>query len=165
MAVRRDDTVAKALCYHTRLVAAARRWLLDKNDAEDVVQEVLVLVHQRKAPFESDEHLRAWLIRACRHRSISRNRSAVWRARGADPDMLADAAVSWGALDGSEDLAVLLSPLPNAQRQAVLLRYVAGMSVKEIAIAVKVPIGTVETRLKRALRTLRQTQLHLLFKK
>ncbi len=45
-----------------------------KEDAEDVCQEVLIALLNRKEPFKNNEHMKAWLIRAALHRSKNTHR-------------------------------------------------------------------------------------------
>ena len=52
-------------------------------------------------------------------------------------------------------LAAVLAGLNEAQREIVLMRFVDGMSLKEIAGALDVPLGTVKSRLHHALQALR----------
>jgi RNA polymerase sigma-70 factor (ECF subfamily) len=53
------------------------------------------------------------------------------------------------------ELTAVLAGLNEAQREIVLMRFVDGMSLKEIADALDVPLGTVKSRLHHALQTLR----------
>jgi len=52
-------------------------------------------------------------------------------------------------------LAAVLRILPDQQREILLMRFVDDMSLQEIAAALNIPVGTVKTRLYRALRELR----------
>ena len=63
------------------------------------------------------------------------------------------------AVDGTEDLQELegaLAELPIIEREAVTLFYLQELSLNEVAEALKVPVGTVKSRLFRARRLLRQ---------
>ena len=48
-----------------------------KEDAEDVCQEVLIALLNRKEPFKNNEHMKAWLIRAALHRSKNTHRTGT----------------------------------------------------------------------------------------
>jgi len=52
----------------------------------------------------------------------------------------------------------VLANLPPAQREVLLLRFVDGLSLQEIADALEIPLGTVKSRLHHALETLRQDE-------
>ena len=51
----------------------------------------------------------------------------------------------------------LVAGLPDGQREVVLLRFVDDMTLKEIAAALEIPLGTVKSRLHLALEALRET--------
>ena len=54
------------------------------------------------------------------------------------------------------ELAAVLAALPPGQREALLMRFVDGMTLTEIAAALRIPCGTVKSRMHNALQTLRQ---------
>jgi RNA polymerase sigma-70 factor (ECF subfamily) len=57
--------------------------------------------------------------------------------------------------DARPELAAVLDGLPEGQREVLLMRFVDGMSLQEIAAALSIPEGTVKSRLHYGLRTLR----------
>ena len=59
---------------------------------------------------------------------------------------------------GRAQLAGVLAGLPEAQREVLMLRFVDGLSLSEIAAALDVPLGTVKSRLHNALSALRQDE-------
>ena len=58
-------------------------------------------------------------------------------------------------VEGNHTVVKLLSSLSDAQREVLLLRYVDGMSLKEIALAAGIPEGTAKSRLHHALAAIR----------
>jgi len=144
------------------------RWLT-RNDAEaeDVVQDACV----RAIRFFSslrDDNPRAWLFTIVRNTWYSRVSRRAHVAAGA---ALSDEQHQWpdDALDPEERLlqqhtvAVVraaLEQLPVDFREAIVLREIEGLSYKQIAAVVGVPIGTVMSRLARARERL-QTILKL----
>jgi RNA polymerase sigma-70 factor (ECF subfamily) len=58
----------------------------------------------------------------------------------------------------TEDLRFVLTALPEEQREVLLLRFVDGLSLAEIAEVMDIPLGTVKSRLHNALQTLRQDE-------
>jgi RNA polymerase sigma-70 factor (ECF subfamily) len=134
------------------------RWLT-RNDpeAEDVVQDACV----RAVRFFSslrDDDARAWLFAIVRNTWFSRasRRTATAETRLAD-DAAGD--VADGMLDPEERLLQqhtvtrvrdAIEQLPVDFREVLVLRELEGMSYKEIATLVQVPIGTVMSRLARA---------------
>lgn len=125
-----------------------------REDALDLAQEAFVELLAALDAFEPGGSLRAWLRRVVLHRAID-------AARGADRARRVEAALEdvldRATADGGEraDLARVLRGLPSEQREVVLLRFVDGFELGEIATALDVPLGTVKSRLHQALQTLR----------
>lgn len=148
-----DETVLP----HLNAAFNYARWLT-KNDteAEDVVQDACVRAMRYFSTFRDDD-ARAWLFAIVRNAWYSRvsSRTGVTDAmRSATPDEQPDEA-----LDPEERLlqqhtvAVVraaLERLPVDFREVIVLREIEGLSYKEIASVVSVPLGTVMSRLARA---------------
>lgn len=142
------------------------RWLT-KNDAEaeDVVQDACVRA-MRYFPTLRDSDARAWVFTIVRNTWYSRlSRSAtVMEATSLDDarDERPDEALGPEALllqqQAIARVRSALEQLPSDFREVIVLRELEGLSYKEIAAVVQVPIGTVMSRLARA----RDRLLHLL---
>lgn len=142
---------------------AALRMAGDHADAEDVAQEALVKAYAAFDSFELGTNFRAWILRIVTNTYINE-----FRRRRRAPDM-----TTWDLL-AREDLgkasreqgdddpqdAVLesqldaeveeaLAGIPDVFREAVVLCDMQGMSYREIADALDVPIGTVRSRIAR----------------
>jgi len=134
------------------------RWLTkNEADAEDVVQDAYV----RALRFFSslrDEDARAWLLTIVRNtwygRFPRRAGAAVMTMVEEDADNRAD-----GSLDPEaqliqqqtvEHVRLALETLPTDFREVLVLRELEGLSYKEIATIIDIPIGTVMSRLARA---------------
>lgn len=133
-------------------------------DAEDLVQETLLRAYRGIAAFDG-QHPRAWLLTILRNASANRYRRQRPHLLD-DPDAAADrlAAVPDRAGDPEEiivgrsfDAAVdaALRSLPDKYRQVVQLVDVDGLSYAEAAQLLKVPQGTVMSRLHRARKRIR----------
>ncbi len=130
------------------VVRLAHRVAGSPDDALDVLQEAFLYL-LRKAP-ELDLRVRftSFFYPVVRHLALARRRR---RAQRRDAEPLVDAApVALG-----EELVAALCCLPDEQREAVLLRFVDGLSLQEVAEAQGVPLGTVKSRLHGALAVLR----------
>jgi RNA polymerase sigma factor (sigma-70 family) len=142
------------------------RWLT-KNDseAEDVVQDACVRA-MRYFPTLRDSGARAWFFTIVRNTWYSRlsRSAAVMEATPLDDarDERPDEALGPEALLLQQHAVArvrdALQQLPSDFREVIVLRELEGLSYKEIAAVVQVPIGTVMSRLARA----RDRLLHLL---
>ena len=149
--------------YAGRVLAYARRLgrgrqagrSMAQDNAEDVVQEVFVAVWRRAASFRPDRGEPAgWLY------SITRNKLVDhWRRSGEaeELDELDDGRLA-GA-DEAEDLRLTvrqaLSRVEPAQRRAIELAYFGGLTYEETAKRLELPLGTLKSRIRSGLKTLR----------
>jgi RNA polymerase sigma-70 factor (ECF subfamily) len=145
-------------------LGAARRlarWLLpNEHDAEDVVQEASLRAFRYFRTFTGGNG-RAWFLR------IVRNTCSGWRSRtlatrmdpfdealhsaeAPDPEMLLLES------DHATLIASALRTLPDPFHQVLVLREIEGLSYRELADVIGIPIGTVMSRLSRARRALRR---------
>ncbi len=138
-------------------------------DADDVVQEAFVKAFRALPRFRGDRPFRPWLLRIVvnetrnLHRGASRRtgreaRVVVEGARlVAGPDDPAETVV---AADRRARLLALVAGLPQRSREVVVCRYLMELSEAETATALDVPVGTVKSRLSRALAQLREELGH-----
>lgn len=127
-----------------------------QSDADDVFQETFLRLLTCPKEFDSEEHLKAWLIRVTVNCCKLRRRSAK---SGKRAELTEDIAASGIDEDcGSDSAAVMTAvlALPEKYRPAVMLRYYEDMSCKEIAAALGLNEATVRTRLARARERLRE---------
>lgn len=148
-----------------RMLGVAARVLSDRRDAEDLLHDVFLEVWSRSASYDpSRASVRSWLLMRVRSRAIDRLRSlAVARRHGLGADgpgvsEAEDVDADLGVLrsvDRTRALAALES-LPEAHRSVVQMMYLDGYSCGEIAQRMQLPLGTVKSRLARALALLRE---------
>ena len=155
----------------------------DHGVAEEVVQETFLALWNRAELFDpSLGSLPGWLIAIARNRALDRVRARARRVPAAsfssltadqsDPASTVEWLVATGALVGAgapelgpelavatgetnADIVTALTVLSDDEREAILLAYRDGLSQSEIAAHLGVPLGTVKTRSRRALRRLR----------
>ena len=132
-----------------------------------MVQESFVKAYKNLARFRTDAPFRPWLLtivaNEARNRRRSASRRSVLQLRVANRDA-AQGAATPGA-GSTEEIAMaheerqwLLSAvagLPDRDREIIALRYFADLSEAETATALACPVGTVKSRLARALGRLR----------
>ena len=127
----------------------------NRADAEDVVQETFVAV--LNSTFRGESQVRTWLVQILVRR-VAMLRRTKWRKPAERLEQESAPATRPKELAGAEarlDLAAMLEHLSAEHREVIVLREVQGMSYEEIAAALGVPRGTVESRLHRARNELR----------
>ena len=140
------------------------RWLVrNGEDAEDVVQEAYLRAFQYASGFRGGD-ARAWLL------TIVRNTSYMWlrKTRAHEPVVPFDEEIHVGGNEASNPEELLLrdadgrlvekalSELPLRFREILVLRELEGLSYKEVAEIMGVPMGTVMSTLSRARARFRQ---------
>ena len=145
----------------------ARRHLHNKEQAEDIVQEVFWRVWQHSASFESQRgRVVRWLcgithnlcideIRRRRSRPLAVHEPIDHPWIDQIPDQRVDIVRSVWVIEQRHAIAAALLQLPAPQRQVVELAYFSGLSQQEIASRLNSPLGTVKTRVRLGLRRLR----------
>jgi RNA polymerase sigma-70 factor (ECF subfamily) len=141
--------------YAGLLLAVLTRVLRDATEAEDVLHEVFLEVWQHAADFDPARgNVRAWLVMRARSRGLDRLR-ALGRARTLpEGAAFAEAPVEAAPADALT-IRRALSNLAPELRQLLELGYFEGMSSAEIAAREGLAIGTVKSRVARALAELR----------
>ena len=108
-------------------------------------------------PRSPTAHLKTFLYPAIKNLSIAARRKAGrYQSTEAEQQILEQVAADTAVPGRTDDLGVALANLSAEHREVLLLRYVDGLSLAEIAEAVDVPLGTVKSRLHHALESLRQ---------
>ena len=160
-AIGHGDQLAFATLYDRyagAMLAVAERMFGNRSEAEDLLHDLFVEVSQESYKYdESRGSVRAWLFLRLRSRGCDRLRSHV-RARVAAVDEIPEGAVPPPEL--SIDRVQLGKALNGMSPADVLLLeqvYVAGHSLAEIAEHTATSIGTIKSRLNRALAHLRET--------
>jgi RNA polymerase sigma-70 factor (ECF subfamily) len=141
--------------YRDWVVALAYRFTGDPADAHDVAQEAFMYLLRKFPGFDLTARMTTFLYPVVRHLSIAARRKV--RRFASDDELIACVpAESTDAGGTRSELAAVMSALPVAQLEVVLMRFVDGMTNDEIATALNLPPGTVKSRLHHALKTLRE---------
>jgi RNA polymerase sigma-70 factor, ECF subfamily len=125
-------------------------------DAEDLVQESLIAVHERRHTYDPSQPFTAWAYAVARHKLIDYLRRQ--RVRAALPlddfDDMFVASDDREARDAGRDVATLLSQLPAAQSAAIRLTRIEGYSIEEAASSTGQSAASIKVGVHRGLKKL-----------
>ena len=134
----------------------------DPDEAQDVAQDAFVHAYRSLGGYRGDGSFGAWIGRIATRMAIARAASAQRRDFALDdqpesraPDDTANPERQAVDQEHAERLRRAINELPAEQRQVVALRFYGDMPLQRIAVETHVPLGTVRSRLHRALACLR----------
>jgi RNA polymerase sigma-70 factor, ECF subfamily len=162
--------------YSSKIYQLAFRYLRNKEDAEEVTQDVLFKVHRKINAFRGDSALSSWIYRITFNAAMSRLRTARYQRSQDDERSMANSESGEGSRPSVADVAdwsdladerVLRSQLrrrlfrailalPAIYRAPVLLRDIHGMSTEEASALLQVKDQTLKSRLHRGRLILRK---------
>jgi len=146
----------KALSAHLR--AYFRRRLFQRMDeAEDLVQETLLAVHNQRHTYRSDQALTAWVHAIARYKFIDLLRANSSREALTEPlddELELFASSDSEALEAKRDLDKLLAGLPDRQRLPIVHVKLEGLSVQETATLTGLSESAVKIGVHRGLKVL-----------
>jgi RNA polymerase sigma-70 factor (ECF subfamily) len=148
---------------YDRFGVAAYRFALrivrDPGFAEDVVQDAFLSAWRSASRFDVRRGtVRGWLLLIVHRRAVDLvQREERERRQRLEPlaEPIASAAESAALLDDRSRVQEALRVLPEAERTALKLAYYGGLSQRQIANRLRVPLGTVKSRMFHGLRRLR----------
>lgn len=168
-AVARGDAAAFEALYRRHkdgLLSVTASLCGDRAAAEDILHDVFVAIAERPPNLREAGSVRAYLYRACVHRTRDRHRrrrreedGRAWLARAA-PDGATTGDLAGGAREAEDRetrrrLVAALERLAPAQREVVGLRLLAGLRFREIAAVQGATLRTVQSRFRYGVAALR----------
>lgn len=175
MRASRGDMEAFEIIYKTAsdfVYRTALRITNNRDDAEDVTQDVFIKIYQNLKDFQFRSSFKTWAYRitvnaainTCKGISKEMGRrdddtSLMDRDRDRDMDQYASSQMENQEIlidkeDNEKRIASLLETLNPDQRACIVLREIEGLDYQEISEVLKININTVRSRLKRARETL-----------
>ena len=159
--IRVEDFEAAAMPHLADLYRSASLLARGSSEAEDLVQEVYLEAWKSFHRFEQGTNCRAWLFKIFFHRLhhfrrrwTKDSRLEVFATPADQDSIIAEPPVPNEIRD--EDILSALDKVPLEFREVVLMADVEEFSYKEIAQTLKIPLGTVMSRLSRGRKVLRQ---------
>ena len=155
---RLDAFESLYLRYRDWVYNLAWRLTANQQDALDVLQETYLYVLGKFPGFTLTSSMTTFLYPVVKHISLNivrKNRRFV-----SEQETLAQTINTKSGSENTKhaELEVVLNVLSDDLREIVLMRYVDDMSQEEISTALNTPLGTIKSRLHRALQTLRQDE-------
>ncbi|MBV8131791.1 MAG: sigma-70 family RNA polymerase sigma factor [Alphaproteobacteria bacterium] len=142
-----------------RLRRYARALTRDASRADDLVQSCLVRAIAKQHLWQPGTDLRAWLFTILHNQHVNDVRSLTREGVRVPVEDVAPILTIPPKATASlqlRDLERAIATLPKEQRQVILLVGLEGMSYEKVAVILRVPIGTVRSRLSRGRETLRR---------
>jgi RNA polymerase sigma-70 factor (ECF subfamily) len=160
--------------YQNELYRYLTRYLGDRALAEDVFQNTFLQIHLKRGLYEEGRPVRPWIYSIATHQAVD-----ALRKLGRHPTISLDQRVNSGESEAGSLIDLLTSDesgplaelqgeerkewvrdsvarLPEALRQTLILAYHQDLKYREIAEILKIPVGTVKSRLHAALAKLQQ---------
>ncbi|MCG8572473.1 MAG: sigma-70 family RNA polymerase sigma factor [Spirochaetes bacterium] len=143
-------------CYNSSLLRFALKICNDSTLAAEAVQEAWINCARNLKKLQDPRAFRSWMYQLVRWRAIDqirkiRLKQIPFDEAGTDQN---DFNSQKSTID-NEDLKSLINQLPAIDQQAIYLFYYEEMKISEIAVVLKIPSGTVKSRLNRARNTLK----------
>lgn len=136
--------------YSDIMFRCAYTYCNNRQDAEDVVQEVFCKYLSKRPRFSNEEHEKAWLLRVTINTSKNYTRS-FWRRK---VDLVEQDIIS--LTEEKQDIWNLVRELPEKYRIVIELHYIEGYSIKDIARLLNKNESTIGTRFERAKKKLKE---------
>jgi RNA polymerase sigma-70 factor (ECF subfamily) len=154
--------------YSPLLLSVAARVLGERKEAEDVLQEVMLVIWSKSGDYDPQlGTLSSWAVAVTRNKALDRLRARTRRLRlTEEAAVLAEDADNTSfpsaneVLHGRERAELLrdaMQSLPADQRVAIELAFFTGLSQSDIAARLQQPLGTIKARIRRGMLRLRET--------
>jgi RNA polymerase sigma-70 factor (ECF subfamily) len=137
-----------------------RRLQAMPDEVEDLVQETLLALHLQRGTWDAAMPVSAWMLAIARHKLID-----LWRRRGRRDaelrslDELDEAEMPRAARQADEgmtrrDIGRLLQAIPAAQREAIVLTKIEGLTAAEVSVRTGASVAAVKVQVHRGLKRL-----------
>ena len=145
--------------YSARVFGFLLHLLRNRGEAEDVLQEAFWQVWRQADRFDCGRaSAEAWVLMIARSRAVDRLRRRRETVTDTIPEIPTDSQpeISLYRQDDAEQVAAALAILPHDQREPIRLAFYEGLTHDQIARHLKIPLGTVKTRIRLGFLRLRE---------
>jgi RNA polymerase sigma-70 factor (ECF subfamily) len=160
-----EDFNERILAVKNVLYRFALKFMRDKQDAEDVVQDVLVKVWNQRDRLNELENFDAWCMKLVRNQSLDRIKSVQYKTPvlQINPDIESESKSPYQhaeLVDQVQTIHQLIDSLPEKQKEVIHLRDVEGYSYQQISDIIGIDLNQVKVYLFRARNTIRTKLLN-----
>ena len=146
--------------HHGAMTAWLLRRSLDRESAQDIIQNAFIHIWERRSEINPGKSLRAYLYKICYSRTLNLFRDDQKFDRFADTDAIASKTIP---SDKQAETALIfdllekaMEKLPEKRRETFELCFLQGLTYKEAAQVMEISVKTVENQMTAALRHIRQ---------
>ena len=150
----RSDTQVLFETYRQNVYAAAFSVCKNAADAEDILQETFLQYHQTNKQFDSEQHIRAWLLRVALNRAKDVYRQKKRRRETALEDYME--TLTFPSPESGALFSAVMA-LPEHYRSVIHLFYYEDYTIDEIAKLLRLTQSNVKVRLSRARKLLKES--------
>lgn len=151
------------LPHRDRLFRLAFSITLNRADAEDIVQETMLRVWEKREAWKDINNVEAWLTQICKNLALDHRKHAEI-SRPVDSQQPQADNTSFDKLEATDAVTIvsrLMNELPSPQDEIVRLREIEGLSYREIATRLNLSEDQVRVHLHRARAKLRNEYLRI----
>ncbi len=152
-----DARAFETLYYRHRdwVVRVAYRYAGNRDDALEALQDAFAYVARKLPNLHLTASMTTFLYPVVKHCALTAARKTRRHSSNVEVPEPATGDAAGSGAGSREDLAAALAGLTAEQRETLLMRYVDGMPLRDVAAALGVPVGTVKSRIHNALQSLR----------
>ncbi len=152
--------------YQEKLMRYARKFLNDKDDAKDVIQDTFIKAYENIQSFDAERTFSPWIYRIAHNEFVNAIKKTKARRTTFTidfdtlfPHLTAPDTADSAALerDMKETVERHLAEIDPKYREPLVLYYIEGMDYREISEIMQIPISTVGVRLARARAILKKS--------
>lgn len=161
-----DDFNRKVLPVKDKLYRFALKFMKDKQDAEDIVQDVLMKIWNQQNALRDLLNFDAWCMKLIRNQSLDRLKSSHYKSShlkiDADTESVGNTPYEHAEKNNKLNIVrKLIDSLPEKQQEVIHLRDVEGFSYQEIADITAMEVNMVKVYLFRARNTIKAKLLNI----
>lgn len=140
--MRKDEFVTKVLESEETLYKISMSMLKNEKDCEDVVQDTILTAYNKLNSLKNERYFKTWLVRIL----INKCNEQLRKKKRTTPDMQLVKAYDTDNHEITE-VRIALDSLPDDIRCVMVMHYIEDFTIKEIQEVLKIPQGTVKSRL------------------